>query len=253
MDKIKLFVGTPMYGGICHGAYANSCINLANSLNNLGIFVLFYYYYNDALVTRARNMIVHQFLKTDCTHLLFIDSDIQFDPQDVISILTKQDDIIGGPYAKKMINWKKVVQVVKDIPNINPDDIEKFVGDGVFNLKTPLNDIHSLHEVEETGAGFLLIRRSVFENLINSYPQLRYVENGEEQYCFFPTLIDNHGSVTNGGTNRYLSEDYAFCSLWRKIGGKIMLAPWIILKHYGTYSYTCDFSFIVNSYLQLEK
>lgn len=250
MDKIKLFVGTPMYGGMCHGAYANSCINLASIFNKIGIFVLFYYYYNDALVSRARNRIVDQFLKTDCTHLLFIDADIQFNPQDIVSILSMNHDMIGGPYAKKAINWKKVVQVIKDIPDINPNDVERFAGDGVFNLKNPLTDIHSLQEVEETGAGFMLIRRNVFLKMLEAYPQLRYVEDGEEKHCFFPTLIDSYGSVTDGGTNRYLSEDYAFCSLWRKIGGKIMLAPWIVLKHIGNYAYTCDFAFVLDSYLK---
>lgn len=246
-NRVKLFVGTPMYGGMCYGAYANSCINLVSTLNNVGIGVLFYYYYNDALVTRARNTIVDQFLKTDCTHLLFIDADIQFNPQDVISILSLKEDIIGGLYAKKMINWNKVAQVIKDVPNINPNDIERFAGDGVLNIKNPLTNTTSLQEVDEIGAGFMLIRREVFLKLANTYPQLRYIENQEERYCFFPTLIDNHGSVTDGGTNRYLSEDYAFCSLWRKLGGKIMLAPWIVLRHIGNYSYTCDLSFIMNT------
>jgi hypothetical protein len=250
MEKIKLFVGTPMHGGMCYGAYANSCINLASTMNRMGVFVLFYYYYNDALVSRARNNIVDQFLRTDCTHLLFIDADIQFNPQDVVSILQQKADVIGGPYAKKMINWKKVVQVIKDIPNIDPNNVEKFAGDGVFSLQHPLQDVHTLQEVKETGAGFLLIHRSVFLKMKDAYPSLRYEENGEEKYCFFPTLIDSHGSVTDGGTDRYLSEDYAFCSLWRKMGGKIMLAPWIVLKHIGNYSYTCDFSFVMNTYLQ---
>jgi len=195
-------------------------------------------------------MIVAEFLKTDCTHLLFVDADIQFNVEDVISILKLDAPIIGGPYAKKTINWKKVVNVVREIPNIKPDEIENFVGDYVLNSKNPIIELDKLQEVEEIGAGFMLVQRDVFQQLAKSFPQLQYYDDdGKIQYCFFPTLIDNHGSVTDGGSNRYLSEDYAFCSLWKKQGGKIMLAPWISLKHIGNFSYTCDLPFIYKSYL----
>lgn len=239
---IKLFVGTPMYGGMCYGAYSNSCINLVNVLVQSGIDVIFYHLYNDALVARARNTIVDSFLKTDCTHLLFIDADIQFNPNDIPPLLQLDDPIIGGPYAKKAINWKKVVDVVKSTPDIQPNNIESFVGDYVFNARNKLSDdINTLQEVDEIGAGFMLIHRDVFSQLIKSYPQLQYYDDeGNTKHCFFPTLIDNHGSVTGGGSNRYLSEDYAFCALWKKIGGCIKLAPWIVLKHIGNFSYTCD-------------
>jgi len=250
MERIKLFVGTPMFGGMCYGAYANSCINLVNILGRSGIDVFFYHLYNDALVARARNIIVDEFLKTDCTHLLFIDADIQFNVDDVISILKLNAPIIGGPYAKKIINWKKVVNVVKEIPTIKPEEIENFVGDYVLNSKNPILELDKLQEVEEIGAGFMLVQRDVFLRLAKSFPQLQYYDDeGITRYCFFPTLIDNHGSVTDGGSNRYLSEDYAFCSLWKKLGGKIMLAPWVALKHIGNFSYTCDLPFIYKSYL----
>lgn len=247
--KPKLFVGTPMYGGMCYGAYANACINLVSIMSQTGVDVLFYHLYSDALVTRARNTIVDEFLKTDCTHLLFIDADIHFNANDILPLLTKDEYIIGAPYAKKSINWHKVVNVVRDIPNINPNDIEKFIGDYVFNTKNPMNDINKLQEVDEIGAGFMLIRRDVFPQLTKSFPEMQYLDDeGKTHHCFFPTLIDNHDSATGGGTNRYLSEDYAFCTLWKKTGGKIMLAPWIALKHIGNFSYTCDLPFIYNSY-----
>ena len=49
-------------------------------------------------------------------------------------------------------------------------------------------------------------------------------------YAFFDTMIDPV-------SNRYLSEDYAFCRLWQKIGGKIYADVASSLTHYGTYSF----------------
>lgn len=249
--KIKLFVGTPMHGGICYGSYANSCLNLLYMLQNVGIEVLFYFLYDDPLVPRARDTIVHEFRKSDCTHLLFIDADIEFSPQHVLDLLNQNQDIIGGPYAKKNINWEKVASAVRNMPDIKPEDLYRLGGDYVYYSEECVKDSSKLWEVTEMGTGFMLIRRNVFTTFMERYPELRYTnEQGEEMFSFFPTFIDKKGSITNNGTNRYLSEDYAFCSLWRKLGGKIMLAPWIMLKHIGNYSYISDLSFSSESYLK---
>lgn len=252
--KIKLFVGTPMYGGMCCGPYAISCINLLNCLNQTGIEVLFCFLYDDALVPRARNNIVHQFLQSDCTHLLFIDGDIEFQPEHVLSVLHQDADVIGGPYAKKHIHWQKVAAIARDFPEIPPQDLHRLASDYVFHSNKVMTNPQELFEVEEAGTGFLLVRREVFFKMMEAYPQLRYKPDDQDgfRYCFFPTPIDSIGSLTGGGTDRYLSEDYAFCSLWKKIGGKVMLAPWVALNHIGNYSYICDFNLVMKPILKNE-
>lgn len=247
MEKCKLFVGTPMHGGVCYGAYANSCINLLYTLQQSGVGVMFYFLYDDPLVPRARDTIAHEFIKSDCTHLLFVDADIEFSPQHVLDLLKNSDhDIVGGPYAKKHIHWENIVSAVRNVPTLNPNDLYRFGGDYVYNSGQTLadHDATKLLEVDEMGTGFMLIRKNVFSTLMQSYPELRYKnDQGEDRFSFFPLLIDNKGSITNNGTDRYLSEDYSFCSLWRKLGGKIMLAPWVVLKHIGNYSYISDIPF----------
>lgn len=243
LEGVKLFVATPMYGGMCYGSYAISCINLQNCLNDNGVRVKFGFLYDDALVPRARNNLVYEFLQTKYTHLMFIDGDIEFSPEHVLSLLWQDVDVLGGPYAKKHINWEKISHLLKVYPDISPQHLQRMASDFVFHSKNPLTRLDEMLEVEEAGTGFLLIKRDVFLKMIEAYPQLQYRETGtnEYRYCFFPTPIDSHGSMTGGGTDRYLSEDYAFCSLWRKIGGKIMMAPWVVLNHIGNYSYTSDF------------
>ena len=52
----------------------------------------------------------------------------------------------------------------------------------------------------------------------------------EWNYAFFDTMIEPE-------TKRYLSEDYAFCRLWQKIGGKVYADIVSGLNHYGTYAF----------------
>ena len=100
----SIFVATPMYGGMNHGLYAKACLDLQTLCMQYGVKIKFSFLFNESLITRARNYLVDEFLnRSDCTHLLFIDSDIHFDPKDVIAMLALNKDVIGGPYPKKAI------------------------------------------------------------------------------------------------------------------------------------------------------
>ena len=88
LKKNKVFVATPMYGGMAHGLYIKSCLDLQTTLARYGVETKFSFLFNESLITRARNYLVDEFLRsTDFTHLLFIDSDIHYNPQDIIAML----------------------------------------------------------------------------------------------------------------------------------------------------------------------
>lgn len=99
--KTKLFISTPMYGGMCFGYYTQAVLQLNNVLREKNIDSMFSFMFNESLITRARNALTHNFLKTDSTHLLFIDSDIGFNPHDVVKMIEADKDVIGGIYPKK--------------------------------------------------------------------------------------------------------------------------------------------------------
>jgi hypothetical protein len=83
LRKNKLFVATPMYGGMAHGMYLKSCLDLQGLCSQYGIEVRFSFIFNESLITRARNYLVDEFLRAEgFTHFLFIDADIHFDPRD---------------------------------------------------------------------------------------------------------------------------------------------------------------------------
>ena len=82
LQKIKLFVATPMYGGQCAGMYSKAAIDLATMCANYGVECRFFFIFNESLITRARNYLVDEFLRAEeFTHLMFIDSDINFNPK----------------------------------------------------------------------------------------------------------------------------------------------------------------------------
>jgi hypothetical protein len=253
LKKNKLFVATPMYGGMNHGMYMKSCLDLQAIMGKYGVEVRFSFLFNESLITRARNYLVDEFLRSDATHLLFIDSDIHFNPQDVIALLALDKDVIGAPYPKKAINWSNIAHAARKHPELEARELETLVGDYVFNVVkgTQQFSVTEPLEVMEIGTGFMMIRREVFPKMEQAYPQLRYKPDHVGQanfdgsryiHAYFDTIIDTVDSATGGGSDRYLSEDYMFCQLWRKMGGQIYLCPWMKTQHIGTYPFTGNMS-----------
>ena len=265
LRKNKLFVATPMYGGMAHGMYLKSCLDLQALCAQYGIEVRFSFIFNESLITRARNYLVDEFLRAEgYTHLLFIDADIHFDPRDVVALLALDKDVIGGPYPKKSIKWGAVKEAVKRHPDIEPLEMEKVAGDFVFNPApgTEKFSVAEPIEVLEIGTGFMLVKREVFDKFKEAYPEFSYRPDHVGQanfdgkryiHAYFDTVIDRKRVVMMdgiekevGGSDRYLSEDYMFCQWWRHLGGKIWLCPWMKTHHIGTYAFTGDMPAVAN-------
>jgi hypothetical protein len=253
LKKHKLFVATPMYGGMAHGMYVKASLDLQALMSKYGVETRFSFLFNESLITRARNYLVDEFLRSDCTHLLFIDSDVHYNPQDVVALLALDKDVIGGPYPKKAINWNNIALAARKHPDLAPQELENLVGDYVFNVVkgTQQFSVTEPLEVLEIGTGYMMVKREVFPILEEKYPQLRYKPDHVGQahfdgsryiHAYFDTVIDTLDSATGGGSERYLSEDYMFCQLWRKTGGSIFLCPWMKTQHIGTYPFTGNLS-----------
>lgn len=251
LKKNRIFLATPMYGGMCHGLYMKAALELQGLCMQYGIDIRFSFIFNESLITRARAYCSDEFLRSDCTHLLFIDADVAYEPRDVIAMLALDKEIIGAPYPKKSINWKGIKEAVLKNPDIDPKTLQDLVGEYVFNVVngTERFDISGPVEVMELGTGFMMIKREVLEKMEKEFPQLSYLPDhiGQEHFdgsrritMFFDTVIDSKDSIIGDGSERYLSEDYFFCRLWKKMGGKIWLCPWMKTAHIGTYHFTGD-------------
>ena len=245
LRKRKIFIATPMYGGMCTGQYCKSSADLAILASKYGMDVRFFYLYNESLITRARNYLVDEFLRSDCTHLMFIDADIGFDPDDVIALSViaetgSDKEVVCGPYPKKCISWEKIKKAVdRGFADKDPQQLERYVGDYVFNPTDGQESIALNEPVEvlEGGTGFMIIQRGVFEKYRKAYPHLSYkpdhvrtehFDGSREIHAYFDCVIDPK-------TKRYLSEDFMFCQYARDAGMKVWLCPWMKLEHQGTY------------------
>jgi hypothetical protein len=255
LRKKKLFVATPCYGGQCLGLYAKACLDLQAICIQYGIECRFSFIFNESLITRARNYLVDEFLRSGCTHLLFIDADINFNPQDVLALLALDRDIIGGPYPKKSINWSNIVNAIQKNSTIDGDkiklrdgfnasELDQITGDFVFNPVPGTTSFRVTEPVEvmEIGTGYMMVKKEVFEKFAKAYPELNYKPDHIGQanfdgsrfiHAYFDTVIDPE-------SQRYLSEDYMFCQWARKIGVKIWLCPWMKTTHVGTYGFQGD-------------
>jgi hypothetical protein len=242
LRKNKLFVATPMYGGMANGLYVKSSLDLQAVMSRYGVETKFSFLFNESLITRARNYLVDEFLRSECTHLLFIDSDIHYDPRDVIALMALDKDVIGAPYPKKSINWGNIASAARKHPNLDPKELETLVGEYVFNVVKGTSQFQVTEplEVMEIGTGFMMVKREVFGKYAEAYPEYRYKPDHVGQanfdgsryiHAYFDTVIDPE-------SERYLSEDYMFCQWWRKIGGQIFLCPWMKTQHIGTYAFS---------------
>ena len=223
----KLFVAAPMYGGQCAGMFARSIADLSALCTHYGIQVRFYFLFNESLITRARNYCADEFIRSGDTHLMFIDSDIGFNANDVIALMALQSenpdedeyDILAGPYPKKCISWEKIKTAVdKGFADEDPQNLEKYVGDYVFNPADGRGSIPLLEPVEvlEAGTGFMMIRRNTFLKFKDAYPQQSYkpdhvrtehFDGSREIYAFFDTPIDGKRTHLNSELKVFLEQN----------------------------------------------
>ena len=218
--QIKLFIATPAFGHQVTTNYMNSVMRFVSSSHpKLQVTTAIHLQSGMALVTQARNNCVASFLKSDCTHFFFIDSDIGFEPEAVFRLLEKDEEVVLTPYAVKGFGNNYALQFIVHFPDRNNVQIGK---DGFV-------------EITAGPTGFMMIKRQAFEKLIKAYPDKKTVNKqlvgnkveimDSDWYTFFETGIDPE--------NGYLGEDICFCKLWTAIGGKIYADAITELTHFG--------------------
>ena len=221
---MKLMIGMPCYGGHMMTQCTKSLLKLQKTMDFVYETVTF-----DSLVPRARNAIAAKFLQSDCERLLFIDSDIIFEPWHVHAILKEDYHVICGMYPKKSIDR---VILKNNYLEGKEDILENSSKLAINPMKNGVIE-HNVIELLDGPTGFMCIKREVFEHLIphvDSYQvDIQAYKGVKTMHNFFDVGVHE---------DRYLSEDYWFCRKCQQHGIQIFGHIKVILKHIGTFVYT---------------
>jgi hypothetical protein len=239
---VNLVVGTPCFGGQVSANYTASLLRLEKALRAYsGVSLKVLFKDGDALITRARASLVAQFLDDPAaTHLLFIDADIGFEPDQVLRLIQSGAGMSAAVYPIKRFDWDRIKSTIAaGRPNpgaaalkyvLEVDNPDAVICQGGFV------------KVRYAGTGFLMIRRDVLERMCAHYPQLQYRRDhsldarvaSENRFALFDCMIADDGT--------YLSEDFAFCKRWSDMGGEIWADRNSALSHVGPITFHGDLS-----------
>lgn len=244
---MKLFIPVICYNHTCHTSYMFSLMKLVMVLKDMKVQASVYPITFDSLVNRARNAATACFMSDpDHSHMLFIDSDIEFNVNDIIRMIQANKDVIGIGYAQKWLDKNKIEHVLKNYPD-EKNWMELCTNASVHLKNEKDMSIQQIKEVDYCTTGCLLIKRKVIQDMMDKYPERKYKNDVDGYMSCNQDYFYNLFSVEiNPETKRYESEDYGFCRLWKQIGGKIEVILDASLNHWGWFSYPN------NMYRQLE-
>lgn len=237
-DRPYIMVATPCYSGEVTVPFLKSMLKLQSACQERGVTLGFQDFSGIPLITYARNELVARFLDVpEATHLLFVDADIGFEPEQMFRLLAFGADVTAAAYPRKMIDWGKVEREIKDGRAPETAALHYVVA---WPDSGPIKVNNGFARVRYIGAGFIMIRRSVLTRLCEAHPELRYrradmgIARGNP-YCFalFDTMI-------NPETGDHLSEDAAFCKRWADLGGEIWVDTESKLTHTGSITFNGD-------------
>lgn len=206
----KVLIATPSYDGKIDVWYANSLAQtiLLGVQNNIFFHAIYMSY--DALVQRARNDLVRIAIENDYDDILWIDADMEWDPEKAVELIESDHDVIGLPVIKK-----------------SPHD-------EAYNVRVKPEDLaiglNGLIDVQSLGTGFLKMSRKAFEYLWdNSEP---YISNSKDcRWIFDVKIQDGH----------IISEDVIVCQKLSQGGFNIYVDPSSTCNHIGNMKFTGNF------------
>ena len=229
-------IATPMYGGMAAEPYIRSVVGLTAFLVQNKIGFSFATTVNESLIPRGRDRLVDDFLQSDATHLFFIDGDTGFNPEDVLKLCSHDKDVAAAmcplktyvfdQAANKVFSSGEELQAAM-LSYVTVPELEYNEELGFFE---PILE-NGLLKARRAVGGFLCIKREVILAMIEHYKDLRYLTGSSPKLIagLFQQYIDDDGFL--------LSENFAFCDRWLKMGGEIWVDPEIPLEHFGSHSF----------------
>ena len=204
-----VYIATPTLDGSLDARYVSALLQSADALRAQRIHYEIGFELGNSLIADARNQLASRFLRSGCTDLVFIDSDLAWQPADLLRLLAWPVPLVAGVYQRKSA---KLDFAVKFGPRIVPRG--------------------ELITAERVGTGFLRLRRDCLEKLAHAHPEWKLIDPKDPGNHRLHALFDT--SIEDG---QFIGEDFTFCNRWRAIGGEVLVDPKIRLAHYGLHAY----------------
>lgn len=192
VENIHAFIATPAYDGKVDSEYSQSLAETSFCCPLYNIRLTMMVTGNGAFIDLARNIFVKKFLEMDefkeCTHLFFVDADIQFEARAFIGLLQSGLPICAGVYPRR--------QLPIDFPYVpveNPD------GGGLWFVDDWL-------QCKRVPTGFLCIARHVLDEMSKDAQKIKvHGQDGPVPWVFHTKFDDTKPDP------RFVGEDYGFC------------------------------------------
>lgn len=246
VSPIKIFIATPCYAGVCHAGYTLSLAKtIAYFMRVRDVEIVHKFILHESLVPMARNSFAAYALSDpSVTHLLFIDSDIKWEPEHIVKLLKEDKPLIAATFPKKRYIWnrlrKEAVREIIEDEDLSSDQFEHKIKSHLVDYAINLGEVrqakNGVIEVKNLATGFMLIKREVLEKMMKAFPEKK-IKSPAKSYS--PAVKENfYGffelTMKDG---EYLSEDYQFCNNWASLGGKVYADLSINLEHHGAEIY----------------
>jgi glycosyltransferase involved in cell wall biosynthesis len=216
----SIFIALPAYDFKVSLKLAVSLARFAQAAPQHGIDIQIGSICGCSVVSRARNLLVKDMLESDCDYLIFIDSDINFEPEDILRLMAWASDPKKGIVAAvpRTRSEDKVY-----IANLDYDERNELTMNGM-----------GLVRAERVATAFMMVRREVFVTMEAAHPDWKYYDKRSDRVlpCLFDFKLTEEG---------YIGEDFLFCDRARELGFEVWVDPSITLGHMGVQEYVGNF------------
>lgn len=214
MNKVNIIIATP--GHSVMSSYVKSLLSLASVFSEIGLSWIWSSEYSSH-VADAREITLSGTIKNnivenrplegaiDYDKILWIDSDINFTPEDVLKLINSDKDIISGAYLLATGE----VTAYREI--LGPS----YTYDEVLKMTEPV-------KIAGCGFGFLAVKKGVFESLSRPWFQSALVK------------------TKDGFEFPMMGEDLSWCKRVTDKGYEIWLDPTIRVTHHKTMKLTWE-------------
>jgi len=216
----SIFVALPAYDFKVSLKLAVSLAQFAGKAAAHGIDIQIGSICGCSVVSRARNLLVQDLLESHCDYLLFVDSDINFEPEDIFRLMAWAENPNMGIVAAvpRTRSTDKVY-----IATLDHDE------DGQLSMNGM-----GLVRAKRVATAFMLVQRKVFEDMTVAHPEWKYHDARTNRMvpCLFDFALTEEG---------YVGEDFLFCDRARELGYEVWIDPTISLGHMGVQEYVGNF------------